>query len=249
MCNVFFYLWTFVVFSAKCFYDFRAKEKRFPAENFRQHSHNCIPPVPKNTLEVKKFKEPFFWLWVKMFRSLRGSFSALFSKPHCAIVRVQRTFKYISFEKPFVFVRTSSWRFWDFQRTSLDCDGKCFSSVLKIDFYLIRGTLWAKCFERFCEYKPCPLTLSERLFDTQQKFFVTVLKTAFHLSRGTTWKYFVSFSIQLCFWHRDKLFRSLIRSFQQCSQNCISQCWTIWWTVFFKILCLFWFLSKLFSEL
>ena len=80
-----------------------------------------------------------------------------------------------------VFVGISSWNFCDFGRKSLVFYGKCFGSVLKIDFYLTRGTFWAKCFEKFREYKVCILSLSERLIDRQQKICVKIFKGAFCL--------------------------------------------------------------------
>ena len=139
-----------------------------------------------------------------MFRSLKIYSSARVSKQQSACAE---TFSLLLFYKNIVFfVGTSSWSFWDFERKSLVFDGKCLGSVLKNDFYLIRETFWLKCFEMIFEYKVCLLSLSERLFDTQQDFFVKVFKTAFCLSRRLIWKYFVKPWTQSFFWHRATIF-------------------------------------------
>ena len=225
LCNVF-YLWSFVVLFAKCFRDVWGKTKRIWAKNVHQHSHNCILAVQRNALEKKVFKKISsdfelgrFAVWEKIFLHFFVK-----RKTSCA----EKTSLHFFCKNIVFFVWTSSWKNWEFERKFLDCGGKGFSSFLIIDFYVTRRTLWEKSWEKIFEYKVFLLIVSERLFELQQTFFANILKTAFHSSRGTIWKYFVSFWKQICFWHRAKFFRGLIKSFQQCSQNCISHVLDNW---------------------
>ena len=161
----------FCYFAAKTlinFWDSEGKISGIWAKTFRQRPHYCIFYVQRNSLGLTISYKTLFWLWVKMFRSLKEQSSVVSSKQKSAYAK---SISLLFFHKNIVvFVGTSSRKFWDFQRKSLIFGGKCFGNVLKSDFYLTRGTLWAKCFEVFCEYKVCLLTVSERLFDPQQKF-------------------------------------------------------------------------------